>query len=297
MNTRWRARTESLLAFTLIELLVVIAIIAILSALLLPVFNKASAKAQATYCENNLRQMGVAWGAYCHDYNDWVVPNVARPPWQPDSWSQPRNWVWGWLTLDCDTNNVKPGVNNPDNTNTIFLANSLLAHYLRSLGVWRCPADHNLSTVFGARYPHVRTFSMNNWVGDYDPTTGDDGPLAQAQIWGTRGKVVHKASDMTSLAPVNTFVFLGERDDSINDGYFASTFMNGLWLADFPSNYHDNGGGFSFADGHVVIHRWVDRRTTPPHQDGVHLWGPLLIASPNNVDVTWLRDHAAGPRN
>ena len=55
-------RTECLLTFTLIKLLVVITIIAILSALLLPVFNKASAKAQATYCENNLKQMAVAWG-------------------------------------------------------------------------------------------------------------------------------------------------------------------------------------------------------------------------------------------
>ena len=56
--------------FTLIELLVVIAIIAILAALLMPVLDKARKAGQAAFCQNNLRQQGVAFIAYADDYKE-----------------------------------------------------------------------------------------------------------------------------------------------------------------------------------------------------------------------------------
>src|SRR6058998_2829102 len=114
-------------AFTLIELLVVIAIIAILAGLLLPALAKAKTKAQGIQCLSNLNQMSLSWAMYADDNGDRIPPNnlMALEQW--------RTWVRGWL------DNATPV---PDNTNTIYLMTSHLWPYHRTLGIWRCPADH-----------------------------------------------------------------------------------------------------------------------------------------------------------
>src|SRR5262249_25390861 len=67
---RSRTHPSRRLAFTLIELLVVIAIIAILAAILFPVFAQARESARKTACLSNLKQIGNAFVLYCQDYDE-----------------------------------------------------------------------------------------------------------------------------------------------------------------------------------------------------------------------------------
>ena len=70
MFTLRRRRAAPTAAFTLIELLVVIAIIAVLAAILFPVFATARAKARQIVCVSNGRQIGLALTQYAGDYDE-----------------------------------------------------------------------------------------------------------------------------------------------------------------------------------------------------------------------------------
>ncbi|MBC8104296.1 MAG: DUF1559 domain-containing protein, partial [Cytophagales bacterium] len=67
-------RKSSRAGFTLIELLVVIAIIAILAAILFPVFARARENARRASCQSNLKQIGLGLIQYSQDYDEKLVP-------------------------------------------------------------------------------------------------------------------------------------------------------------------------------------------------------------------------------
>ena len=109
-------------------------------------------------------------------------------------------------------------------------------------------------------------------------------------------RVYRKMSDMVDPGPSKTFVFLDEREDTLNDGMFVVD-MTGypdqgsqFNIVDIPGSYHNRAGGLSFADGHSEIRKWRDSRTYPPYKPGVVT--PYGIPSKDNPDVLWMQEHA-----
>ena len=270
---------RGLLGFTLIELLVVIAIIAILAAMLLPALTQAKQKAQGIYCMNNCKQLMVAWQMYLHDNNDNIVPalhgNGAR-----SGVGDPRygvGWVEGWLDWTTFS----------DNTNLDFLISdkySRLASYTaKSKNIFKCPADNYLSSPQrAAGWPgRVRSLSGNIGVG---AGNAEDGPFDSIYQHYT------KSSQFLHPGPTDTWVFLDEHPDSINDaGFFSphATEMN-----DTPSTLHNGACGFAMADGHAEIHKWRACMTKPLARSVKALVGfsnnHAIIGPAGDPDIHWL---------
>ncbi len=105
--------TKSRYAFTLIELLVVIAIIAILAAILFPVFAQAREKARQTSCLSNTKNLGLAFAMYSQDYDGTLIPgNVTVPgPSGLDrvSWDRlAQPYIKNYNILSCPSDSASP---------------------------------------------------------------------------------------------------------------------------------------------------------------------------------------------
>ena len=134
--------------FTLIELLVVIAIIAILAAILFPVFERAKNKAQSAACMSNLKQVALAIQMYVSDW-DQMLPN----------WSRGNMWPYTCANLPPD-----PAT---DCCHTSWGGTSgWLFKYTQSEDVLQCPAANpptSFSLLAGTTKGVYYTYLANSW--------------------------------------------------------------------------------------------------------------------------------------
>jgi prepilin-type processing-associated H-X9-DG protein len=63
--------------------------------------------------------------------------------------------------------------------------------------------------------------------------------------------------------PSSTWLTLDEHPDSINDSFFIASYNASAW-GDLPASYHNGACGFSFADGHAEIHKWLSGTSIYP---------------------------------
>jgi prepilin-type N-terminal cleavage/methylation domain-containing protein/prepilin-type processing-associated H-X9-DG protein len=283
--------------FTLIELLVVIAIIAILAAMLLPVLAGAKIRTQGISCVSNMKQLQLAWFLYAGEYSDKLPANVTYNQTGNSGSGAPGGpfpcWVIGIMKYNSAS---------LDNTNTRNLINSDLQPYgslgylLNNAGVYHCPADRSADPKYGDR---VRSCSMNEFCG----SIGASGTLSEKAGSGNYGKAFKKLTDFrgATLSPTEAFVFLDEKVDSIDDGWFrietsgynANGTVNpaNTKVANLPAIYHNQSSSFSFADGHAEIHKWRDLNFINLPFNGSSQSIPHA-ATTGNPDAVWLMTHA-----
>jgi prepilin-type N-terminal cleavage/methylation domain-containing protein/prepilin-type processing-associated H-X9-DG protein len=283
------SRPTGLRAFTLIELLAVIAIIAVLAAILLPALAAARERSRGVFCLNNTRQLTLAWQLYADDHEGILPYNLGMAG---SSFRTNINWV----------NNVMTWDRSPDNTNVATITEASMGPYVVGVtSIYHCPSDQTLSATqseagWSAR---IRSYSMNAMVGNAGTLSANGFNVNNPGY-----KQFFKMSQIPS--PTEIFVFLDEHPDSINDGYFlnqeprpsgattgasSSSILTSQWH-DLPASYHNRSTAFSFADGHAVLHHWLNSSTFLPVTPEPYL--PIEIPSTpsgEEADFEWVLTH------
>ncbi len=207
--------------FTLIELLVVIAIIAILAAILFPVFAQAREKARSVSCLSNMKQMGTAFTMYLQDYDEVVLPRYNACPSTGPGATPDAPALW--------TNTLQP--------------------YVKNKQIFLCPSASN--TAYGDTWNTRNGLSLgyNQTISGWYYTTSACGEMILPRLAG----IVAPSKNVMFADSVPGALASGYRgylfgNSGLNVAYNSTT-------AGSIGSRHQNGTNLAFFDGHAKWYR------------------------------------------
>ncbi len=236
-------------AFTLIELLVVIAIIAILAAILFPVFACVRLGARRITCLSNMKQLGLGTMMYVQDYDETYPQSVSNINGQ---------WLtnfWHMTPPDWSSLTTHPAV-----IGSQFVWANSTQPYVKNYQILRCPSAAEVRsgiarfTYSTALKPPIATsYTFNGLLNSYSQA-GVASVSSLPMVWEGRGKAAMLGGTLqnpllTCANPAQPCTYVAQGGSGVNGGTGGAFGIDGsIWI-------HNNGANFLMADGHAKWRR------------------------------------------
>jgi prepilin-type N-terminal cleavage/methylation domain-containing protein/prepilin-type processing-associated H-X9-DG protein len=269
-------------AFTLIELLVVIAIIAILAAILFPVFVNAREKARQTSCLSNMSQLTKSFKLYIDDNNSRYPCSAGIDEYYAHA-SDPRGaWVWFKGTWNS------PDWKWADNTKWLWCVDpskgSIWRYTNKSSRLYICPSDRHSNssacTVFGG-FGLSYGVNMSLWGVFNHAGQGHEDQGSFTKYTDPDGIVRYKSATEADIVKPSKTVLLADTGDGSFNSYAHTPTWPGMrvnttpstdggygWFLEAPTAVHCGGQNWSFCDGHVKWYSLKQWHTLIWYRDG-----------------------------